>query len=56
MVCGALYSQSINLLVSSLCRPCSKGRKVNVILTVKAVVPGENSQKGDEDEEAKGQE
>lgn len=55
MMCGVLYSQSTNLLVLPLRRPCSQDRKVNLTLTVKVVVPDE-SQKGDEDEEAKGQE
>lgn len=54
MICGVLYSQSINLLMLPLCRPCSQDRKVNLILTVKVVVPDESSQKRDVDEEAKG--
>jgi hypothetical protein len=42
------------LLMLPLCRPCSQDRKVNLILTVKVVVPDESSQKRDVDEEAKG--
>lgn len=45
----------MNLLVLPLCRPCSKGRKVNWILRVKVVVPGENIQKEDVNEKAKGE-
>lgn len=55
MVCGGLYSQLMNLLVLPLGRPCSKGRKVNWILRVKVVVPGENIQKEDVNEKAKGE-
>lgn len=54
MVCGVLYSQSVNLLGLPLCRPCSTDRKVNWILTVKVVVPGENIHRGGVDEETKG--
>lgn len=54
MICGVLYSQSINLLMLPFHRPCSQDRKVNLILTVKVVVPDESSQKGDVDKEAKG--
>lgn len=48
------FVQSVNLIGLPLCRPCSKGRKVNCILTVKVVVPSENIQRGGVDEETGG--